>query len=100
MSGIIELESGRNETGPGFVERSPVDFAIVFEPLEDRRDFIDFIMAEEGIFTNTELVALTLHDIHGIVKHAFHEEITQLRHEHVGLRKITQPNRQGPDMIM
>ena len=100
VSGIVELESGRYEAGAGLVERSPVHFAVVFEALKNRRDFIYLIMAEEGVFANTEFIALPFHDIHGIVKHAFHQEITQLGHAHVGLRKVTQPNRQGADMIM
>ncbi|MPN50169.1 hypothetical protein SDC9_197795 [bioreactor metagenome] len=64
MSGIVELKSRGEKPSPRFVERSPIDFAIVLKTLEYRRDLIDLIVAVKRVFANSHLITLTRHDIH------------------------------------
>ena len=100
VAGVEEFQRRRGIAAAGFFKRGPVDFAIVFEALEQRRDVIDFVVGEQRVFADAQFVALAGHDVDGIVQDAFDEEITQLGHQHVRLREISQRHRQRADVVV
>lgn len=78
----------------------PFDLAIVTESLEARLDVIHFIVRVERIIFDAEFVALTRHDVHGIVENTFDDEITLLRQNDVCFGKISQRYGQRADVIV
>ena len=100
VAGVVEFQCGRSLADAGLVRGSPFDFTVVAEPLKQRGDFIHFVMRKERIFLDAQFVALTGHDVHGIVQHAFDEEVAQFGHQDVRLGKMAQHDRQRTDMVV
>ena len=100
VAGVVELQRGREEAGAGLVKGGPIDLAVVFEALEAGGQVVHLVVAVEGILFEAQFVALALHDVDGVVQHAFDEEVAQLGHQDMGLGKVAQGDRQRPDMIV
>lgn len=82
------------------MEGGPLDFVFVFESLESWGEFVHLVMAVERVFCDTEFLSLADHDINGVVEHAFGEEITQVRHEHVRSWESAHCYWQGTDVVV
>ena len=100
VAGVVEFQRGRKEAGAGLVKGGPVDFAVVFEALEARGDVVHLVVAVERVFLDAQFVALALHDVDGIVQHAFDQEVAQLGHQHMRLGEVAQGDRQRADMVV
>ena len=100
MARVIKLEGRRKETRAWLRKSSPIDLAVVLEPLERRGEVIHLVMAEEWIFLDAQFIPLALHYVDGIVQHTLHQEVTQLSHQHMRLGKITHRDRKRSDVIV
>jgi hypothetical protein len=97
---VKKFQRRRRLPDPRLVISLPFHLAVVFKTLEVRRDFVQLVVRVERVFADAQLVALARHHVHRIVQHAFHEQITQLRHQDVRLGKFTARQRQRADMVM
>ena len=57
-------------------------------------------MRVKRITGDSHFIPLPDHDIDGVVKNPFHQEITQLGHQHVRLWKLANRDRQRPHMVV
>ena len=57
-------------------------------------------MAEERILADAALIALPFHHLHGVVQDTLDQEVAELGHQHVRLRKMANGDRQAADVIV
>ena len=100
VAGVKEFQRGRGEAGARLGECGPGDFAVVFEALKVRRDFIQLVVGVERVFADAQLLALAGHHVDGVVQHALRDEITQVSHQHVRLGKIFTGDGQRADVVV
>ena len=75
MAGVIKLQRRRGKAGARFLISSPFDFAVVAEALEQSGDFIHLVVRIERVFLDAQFVALTRHDVDGVVQDALDKKI-------------------------
>ena len=100
VAGVVELQGWGTKPGAGLRVRRPLDFAIVAEALEQRRDVVHLVVRIKRVFLDAELVALAGLHVHGIVQHPLNDEIALLRHQDVGFRKMPDRDRQGANVVV
>ena len=98
MPGIQELQSRRIALAP--VKRRPLNLAIVTKSLKHRRQLIHLAMREQGIFGDAQFLLLPFHHVDRVVQDTFHQEIAQLRHQHMRLRMLPHRHGQRADVVM
>ncbi len=100
MPRVQELEGRQPGTGPAAGELRPLNLPAVLKSLEHRGKIIDLLVRVQRVFTDPQLISLTLHHVDRIMQDPLHKVIAQLGHQHVGSREMVQSNRQRSHMVM
>ena len=100
VPGIEEFERGGSAAATGLLKAGPLDFPVVFEALEQRRDLVHFVVRIQRVVLDARFLPLALHHVDGVVQHTLHEEVAQLRHQNVGAPMVPHRHRQPADVIV